>query len=137
MSTSPAPAVPDPSAPQAVPQRIVAAWADNDADAFAAVFTKDASLILPGVHLTGQDQIRDHLAAGFAGPYRGTRVVGEPLSLTRLGDDVTVIVTQGGVLAPGEAQVAAARAIRATWVLHRQDHGWSIAAYQNTPVHTN
>jgi uncharacterized protein (TIGR02246 family) len=44
-----------------------------------------------------------------------------------------VLITEGGVLAPGET-VAAERLIRATWVVAKQDNGWQLAAYHNSPV---
>ena len=118
-----------------VPQRISAAWADNDGAAFAAAFTADATLILPGdIFLTSREQIASFMTAAFAGPYKGTRVFGEPLSARFLADGAAVVVTRGGVLAPGDEEVAPERTIRATWVLTRHDGEWLIAAYQNTPV---
>jgi len=125
----------DDAAVHDVPQRIVAAWADNDAAAFAAVFTEDASLILPGnVYLTSREEIRAFMTEAFAGPYKGTRVFGTPLALKYLGDHVALVLTQGGVLAPDESEVPAERAIRASWLLSRQGPQWLIAAYQNTPI---
>lgn len=121
--------------PRAVPQQIVAAWADNDADAFAAVFADDATMILPGdVFCTSRDQIRAYMAQAFDGPLKGTRVAGEPLAVRQLGPDAAFLVTKGGVLAPGDAEVTGERAIRATWVLTKKDGGWYIAGYQNTPI---
>ncbi|MET8051099.1 MULTISPECIES: SgcJ/EcaC family oxidoreductase [unclassified Streptosporangium] len=120
---------------RAVPQRIMAAWAQNDADAFAEVFAEDGTMILPGdVFVKGREGIRSFMAAGYSGPYRGTRVYGEPISATFLGDSAGVLITQGGVLAPGETEVAPERAVRAMWVLSKQDGEWLIAAYQNTPI---
>lgn len=116
-----------------LPQRVVAAWANNDADAFAEVFTEDGSLILPGIYKTGREQIRSFMADGFAGPYQGTRVTGQPLELRRLGESAAVLITEGGVLAPGETVVADERAIRATWVAEHRDGRWQLAAYQNCP----
>lgn len=126
---------PEAAAIAGVPQRIIAAWANNDADGFAEVFTENATLILPNdVYLTSREQIRAFMKAAFAGPYKGTKVFGEPVGLQVLSGDVAVLVTKGGVLAPGETEVAAERAIRATWVVTKQDSDWLIAAYQNTPV---
>jgi uncharacterized protein (TIGR02246 family) len=135
-SSNPAPTLsPDETAVRAVPQRIMAAWAQNDPDAFAEVFAEDGTMILPGdVFVSGREGIRSFMAAGYAGPYKGTRVYGEPVAAKFLGDSAGVLITQGGVLAPGETEVAPERAVRAMWVLSKQDGEWLIAAYQNTPV---
>ncbi|GGZ48852.1 hypothetical protein GCM10010387_49060 [Streptomyces inusitatus] len=120
-----------------VPGRIVAAWADNDADAFAEVFAEDSTLILPGdVFLRGREEVRAFMTRAYQGPFKGTRVFGEPLSLRRLAPDVAMVITKGGVLAPGDTEVAPERAIRAGWLLTRHDGEWLITAYQNTPIGT-
>jgi uncharacterized protein (TIGR02246 family) len=127
----------DIAAVSAFPGRITAAWADHDADAFAELFTEDGTLILPNdVYLSSRAEIRSFMGQAFAGPYRGTQVTGTPLALKTLGDDAALIITRGGVLAPGATELAADAAIRATWVLTRKDGEWLIAAYQNTPVGT-
>lgn len=125
----------DPAAVTRAPQRIIEAWAANDADAFAAACTEDATMVLPGdVYLKGREEIRAYMAAAYRGPYRGTRVHGEPLGVRFIGTDVCVMVTEGGVLLPGETKVADERAIRATWVLARSGDDWLISAYHNSPV---
>ncbi|MEU4579666.1 SgcJ/EcaC family oxidoreductase [Nonomuraea sp. NPDC023979] len=125
----------DTTAVREVPRRIIAAWAANDGDAFAGVFTEDATMILPGdVYVAGREGIRAYMSAAYAGPLKGTRVFGEPVSAKFLGPDAAVLVTKGGVLAGGESEVAPERAVRATWVLAKQDGQWLITAYQNTPV---
>jgi uncharacterized protein (TIGR02246 family) len=132
-ATDPASLADDPAAAK-VPQRIVAAWAANDADAFADVFADDGIMILPNVYLEGNDQVRSFMARAYQGDYRGTSVTGEPLAIRRLSDTSAIVVTAGGVLLPGETEVAAERAIRATWVLTKQRSEWLIASYHNSPV---
>jgi uncharacterized protein (TIGR02246 family) len=128
----------DVAAVRNVPQRIVDAWAANDAEAFAGVFTEDARLILPGdIFLKGREAIQSFMAAGYSGPYKGTRVYGDPVDMRQISDDVVLLVTRGGVLAPGETEVAPERTIRATWVIVKQGEDWLISAYQNTPVSAN
>jgi uncharacterized protein (TIGR02246 family) len=116
-----------------VPARMVAAWSAHDADAFADLFTEDGTLILPGVYHKGRVDIRDFMAAGFAGPYQGTSVTGTPLDLKPLGPGAVALLTVGGVLASGETQLSAKEAIRASWILVKRDGRWELAVYQNCP----
>jgi uncharacterized protein (TIGR02246 family) len=116
---------------------IYTAWASNDADAFAALFTPDATSVLPGQYRTNRNEIRANMAAGFAGPLKGSRVLDEVQSIRSLDDASAVAVTKSGVLFAGETEVPAERWVRATWVLSRQDGQWLVAAYHNCSVSPN
>ncbi|MEV6986843.1 SgcJ/EcaC family oxidoreductase [Sphaerisporangium sp. NPDC051017] len=125
----------DTTAVREVPRRMIAAWAKNDGEAFASIFTEDATMILPGdIYVTGRESIRAFMDAAYSGPYKGTRVFGEPLSAKFLGPEAAVLTTKGGVLTGEETEVSPERAIRATWVLAKQDGQWLVTAYQNTPI---
>src|SRR5882757_6707832 len=105
------------------------AWGANDAAAFADLFTQDGTVVLPGdVYMKDHGQILAFMSAAYQGPYKGTGVTGTPLSIRYVDGSTTIMITEGGVLAPGETDVAPQRAIRATWVCVKQDDGWKIAA---------
>ncbi|AGL16702.1 SgcJ/EcaC family oxidoreductase [Actinoplanes sp. N902-109] len=117
-----------------VPLRLVQAWARNDADGVAGVFTEDAAMILPGdVYKKGRDEIRAFMAAAYAGPFKGTGVTGSPVDLRFVTDDVALIRTHGGILAPGQTEIEPELAVRSTWVCVRRDGQWQLAGYQNSP----
>ena len=115
-------------------QKLKSAWAAHDAEAFSQLFIQDGTMILPGVYKKGREEIRKHMEAGYAGPYKGTSVTGTPLEIKPLGSDAFAVITIGGVLAPGETEVSAKEAIRASWILVKDDDGtWRLAVYQNCP----
>jgi uncharacterized protein (TIGR02246 family) len=112
----------------------VAAWDANNADAFADLYTPDATVVLPGgTFLRGREEIRRYMAAGFAGPLRGTRGSDEQDSVRVVGD-CAVVVSRSGYLQPGESAPAPERARRATWTLSRHDDRWLVEAYHNCPL---
>lgn len=121
-----------------VPLRMVGAWAVNDANGIANVFTEDGILILPGdVFKQGRDEIRAFMAAAYAGPFKGTGVTGHPVDLRFVADDVALVRTHGGILAPGETEIAPELAVRSTWVCVKKDGDWYLAGYQNSPRGTS
>ncbi len=110
------------------------AWGANDADLFAALYLDDATVVQPGVYKKNSDDIRTSMAALFAGPLKGSTVVDAPQSVRYLGEDVAVVISEGGILMAGHTELPAARRVRATWVLARRDEQWCVAAYHNSPA---
>jgi uncharacterized protein (TIGR02246 family) len=125
----------DEKAVRGVLERFYTAWADHDADAAAALYMDDATVMLTGVLIQGRDEVRDYLAKGFAGPLKGTRAVDEPQSIRIIDGATALIVSRAGVLAAGEQEPAAEHEVLASWALCRRDGDWMIAAYANTPAH--
>lgn len=123
----------DPMVLAVVPQRVMQAWADQDAEAFASLFTEDGTMILPGQLQKGRENIRAFMSAAFAGPYQGTQVVGHPVDVRFLSPDAGLLLTEGGVRPAGEAEVPPDRMVRGSWLVVKRDGRWQLAAYQNTP----
>jgi uncharacterized protein (TIGR02246 family) len=119
---------------RAVFTELYAAWADNDADAFATVYREDATVVMPGVRHMGKSAIRDSMAASFQGPLKGSKAIDEPLDFRIVGEDTAIVISRAGILMAGDTDVPAAREVHATWVLTKQDGGWLIAAYANAPA---
>ena len=110
------------------------AWTDYDADAFVADYTEDATSILPGSYSVGRTATRDRMAAGFAGPLKGSRPRDEVQSVRYLGADAAVVVSRSAVVMAGETEVPDDRWVIATWTLTRQNGRWLLAAYHNCPA---
>jgi uncharacterized protein (TIGR02246 family) len=110
------------------------AWEANDAEAFVADYTDDASVIQPGVYKKDREEIRTTMAAAFAGPLSGSRVAAHPVDVRFLTDDTAIVVSEDGIIFPGQDAVARGGLVRATWVLVRRDGGWRIASYHNSPA---
>ncbi|MEU1753388.1 SgcJ/EcaC family oxidoreductase [Micromonospora matsumotoense] len=118
-----------------VAMRIQAAWAANDADMFADVFTDDGSLLMRDEQLTSREEIRAYMSRGFAGPLRGARVKGWPVEVAFLTDDVALVVTEGGIIMAGQDDIAPENFIRATWVMLRQPDGQlRLVSHQSSPI---
>jgi uncharacterized protein (TIGR02246 family) len=114
--------------------RVVAAWDAGDAVALAGLYTCDASVVPDGSVIDGRDELAELMAAGFAGPLRGTRLVEELEHLRFATADVAIVNSAGGILLPGENTVRPAGRLRATWVLTRAGDGWLVDACHSCPA---
>jgi uncharacterized protein (TIGR02246 family) len=110
------------------------AWEAGDAEAFVADYTEDASVIQPGIYEKDREEIRTTMAAAFAGPLNGSRVASRPVDVRFVTGDAAIVVSEDGIIFPGQDAVAKERLVRATWVLVRRDDGWRITSYQNSPA---
>jgi uncharacterized protein (TIGR02246 family) len=121
------------TAVRGVVDRIGKVWEAHDPDGFADAYTQDASLILSGDrYLKGREVIRAIITQQFKSAHKGTTLLQNVVDVRFLGPESAVLITEGGVLSPGETLPSAEREIRATWVLSKQAGDWLIAAYQNT-----
>jgi uncharacterized protein (TIGR02246 family) len=113
----------------------MAAWADNDADAFVSDYADDVTVVLSsGPYHRGKDAVREYMARGFAGPFRGTKGIDQPEDIRVLGDDAAIVVSRSGYQLPDETEVPADRFLRATWVLAKENGRWLIKSYHSSPI---
>jgi len=115
--------------------RMYAAWTAADADAFAAEYTDDATVVLPGTFHQGRAAVRDFMANAFTGRLKDTRGIDEPQDIRLVGKDTAIVVSKTAVLMVGEQDVPPDRQRIGTWVLTRQDGRWLVAAFANSPAH--
>lgn len=114
--------------------RVYEAWANNDAESFAALYN-DASAVLPSNYLQGREAIATYMAGGFQGPLKGSTGVDWPQSFRIYNNDTAVVVSKAGILMAGEDELPEDRERIATWILVKQGGEWWITAYTNTPAH--
>jgi uncharacterized protein (TIGR02246 family) len=120
----------DESAVQRLLDDLAAAWAAGDAQAYAALFTDDASYITWfGANLAGPAAIEAGHRPLFAGPMRDSHLEwrGAP-DIRFIRPDVAIIVGEGAVAAPAGLQPAST----ITLVAVRENGAWRFASFQNT-----
>ncbi|MFD0542503.1 SgcJ/EcaC family oxidoreductase [Streptomyces mexicanus] len=119
------------AAVKAVLDGLVAAWDRNDAEAYGALFTEDASyLSFIGTVYRGRRDIVESHRALFATLLKGTKLADEVVDIRFYGPDVAVVNSRGdtykGKRPPKLGKVQ-------TYTLVRDPDGrWRIAAFQNT-----
>jgi len=115
-------------------KRLYEAWEANDAEAFVADYLADATVVQPGIYKKDREEIRTTMAAGFAGPLQGSRVINHPQDIRFLTDETAIVVSEDGILFPGQDDVPSEALVRATWVLAKREGSWCVAAYHNSPA---
>jgi uncharacterized protein (TIGR02246 family) len=110
------------------------AWGANDVEAFVACYLDDASVVQPGVYKKDREESRTSMAAGFAGPLKGSRVSDQPQDIRFLTDETAIVVSEGAIIFPGQDDAPREAMVRATWVLAKRNGSWYVAAYHNSPA---
>jgi len=105
------------------------AWEANDAEAFVADYFDDASVVQPGVYLKKRQAIQGAMAGAFAGPLKGSRVIDQPQDVRFVNADTAIVISEGGIVFPGQSAVPSEGMVRATWVLAKREGRWLVAAY--------
>jgi uncharacterized protein (TIGR02246 family) len=123
----------DESAVRAVLDAVYAAWADNDADAFVASYSSDATAVHSGTVMEDRDAIRVTMAAVFAGPLEGSRGIHDVQSIRLIGADTAIVLSKGAIVLAGQGESAQESRTLDGWVLCKQDGAWRVEAFHNCP----
>lgn len=117
----------------ALMQRLNEAWAEGDADAYAALFTEDADyVIFDGSLAKGRRAIADVHRPLFEGFMKGSRLVGQTTAVRFLTSDVAVVHGKGAVVRKNQQRPSRRALSVQTTVVVRQANRWLITAFQNT-----
>jgi uncharacterized protein (TIGR02246 family) len=114
-------------------ERVIDAWADNDADAFAEAHGQEATLVtVEGLYCKGREPIRGLMTMLYAGPFKGSKVFWKPEDIRFVGDDTAIVIYWNGILLGGVKELPPEETRRATTILSKQDDGeWIVEAFQN------
>jgi uncharacterized protein (TIGR02246 family) len=125
----------DQTAVRSLYTELMEAWNRGSGADFAAVFAEDGDLVaFDGTHLAGRAVIEAAQQELFDKWMKGTRLIGEVRGVRFLGPDVAVMHAMGNTIPRGKKKPNRARASIQTLVATRGDHGWRLAAFQNTRV---
>jgi uncharacterized protein (TIGR02246 family) len=112
-----------------------------DGAAVAELFTENGSFVVgDGTVLDGRSEIVAYFERLLDSTDRsGTSLKGVRSTVHfdhewQIAPDVVVVRTRGGLIFPGERDVAPERQAVQTWVVTRRGETWLAAAYQNTRV---
>jgi uncharacterized protein (TIGR02246 family) len=113
--------------------RLLGAWNDRDAEAFAALFGDDGAMIgFDGSQAEGR-AIRDHLQSIFA-DHPTAAYVARVREVRSLAPGVALLRAAAGMVPPGGDDLDPAVNTLQTLLARQVGDGWRIVLFQNTPA---
>ncbi|MBF6334302.1 SgcJ/EcaC family oxidoreductase [Nocardia abscessus] len=114
---------------------LMQAWTDNDAEAYAGLFTDDSDYVsYDGTRATGRAEHQHNHDKLFRGVLAGSALVGELESIRFVTPDVAILHGTASVLMPWRSRLPERRRSRQTLVLVRASEGWRVTAIHNGRV---
>ncbi|MBO4165357.1 SgcJ/EcaC family oxidoreductase [Micromonospora antibiotica] len=115
--------------------RLMKAWTDNDAVAYADCFTEDSDYVsYDGTRAVGRVPMQEAHDRLFRGVLAGSALVGGIESIRYVSPDVAVIHGTASVLMPWRSTLPKRRLSRQTLVAIRAQDGWRFTALHNGRV---
>jgi uncharacterized protein (TIGR02246 family) len=118
-----------------IPRRIVQGWNEGDGRAIAAVYADDGVLVAGhGVVLRGPTDIASYHNQLFVSEFKGSKLTVQITHVRFLEPDVALVQTEGGILWPGQTQLAAGNRGIQSFVMVKRGGEWGIKLFQNTRI---
>jgi uncharacterized protein (TIGR02246 family) len=125
----------DEAAVRTLYQQLMDGWNQGSSDAFAAPFAEDGDFIaFDGTHFKGRQEIAQFHQPLFETYLKGTRLVGQVISVRFLSPEVALMHAVGGTVMRGKSAPAPERDSIQTLVATKRDGEWCLAAFQNTRI---
>ncbi|GIF11890.1 SgcJ/EcaC family oxidoreductase [Actinoplanes teichomyceticus] len=116
-------------------ERLMQAWTDNDAVAYADCFTEDSDYVsYDGTRAVGRGPMQEAHDRLFRGVLAGSALVGGIESIRHVSPDVAIIHGTASVLMPWRSTLPRRRLSRQTLVAVRTPNGWRFTALHNGRV---
>ena len=113
---------------------LIAGWNAKDAGAMAAPFAAGGAVIgYDGSEQTGRSELEAEMRRIFA-DHETAAYVAKVKSVAFPSADVGLLRAIVGMIPPGRSELEPARNAHQTVVAARQDDGWRIVLFQNTPA---
>jgi uncharacterized protein (TIGR02246 family) len=114
--------------------RMVEAWDKRNARDFALAFASDGSLVgFDGSQVNGQLEIGAHVTEIFA-HHQTPRYVSIVREVRLLGNDVTLLRANTGLVPPGKDDIDPALNAVQSMIAVQKGGAWKISSFQNTPA---
>jgi len=123
----------DEAAVRGLYEALMDGWNRGSGASFAAPFAEDAQFVaFDGTHLRGRGQIASTHQPLFDKWLKGTRLVGQVLSVRFLRPDVALILATGQTIMRGKTKPAPERDSIQTLLATKSEASWRLVAFQNT-----
>jgi uncharacterized protein (TIGR02246 family) len=124
----------DPREIEALYRRLLDAWNQRDASAYAKLFAEDGYVVgFDGSQMEGQAQIAGDLGGIFA-DHVTARYLAVVEGVQFLAPQVAMLRARAGMVLPGQSEINPAANALQTLTAVRTDGEWRIAVFQNTPA---
>jgi uncharacterized protein (TIGR02246 family) len=120
---------------RALHARMMDGWNQGSGEAFAEPFSTSIDFVgFDGTCFGSRDELIAFHTPLFATHLRGSRLVGEVVSVRFLSPTVAVLRARGTTIMRGRSKASAARESMQTMVAVKEGDRWSLTAFQNTRV---